>query len=319
MLSVISWPPIPIFELGPLNLSLHGLFAALGFLAGAVVATKLAVRWGYDEVKIQSTLTWGLVGAILGARYFTAPAQIVGGMDLLSALNPIVGNFSILGGMLGGILAGYYRIRKLGLSFWETSDFWAVGLAVGTIVGRIGDLALVEHLGSESSFFLAFGLKPGYQPAPQHTVLQAACDASDTPVGEVCASYHFSSFYDMIGATILLAVLVFLYKKWTSRKVGQMFGLWVVWYAIQRFLLDFTRLVPEGQVGAGAADAHLGVFTYSQWSGLSASLLGLAMIWWFSRNETTEVAWNANRDRSEEITPGEESPTPTDDDAEVGS
>jgi len=31
------------------------------------------------------------------------------------------------------------------------------------------------------------------------------------------------------------------------------------------------------------------------------------------------VAWNANRDRAEEITPREESATPTDDDAEVGS
>ena len=303
MNAVISWPPIPIFELGPLNLSLHGLFAALGFLAGAVLATKLAVRWGYDEVKIQSTLTWGLVGAILGARYFTAPAQIIGGADLLSALNPVSGNFSILGGMAGGILAGYYRIRKLELSFWETSDFWALGLAIGTIVGRIGDIALVEHLGRESDFLLAFGLKPGYEPAPQHTSIQAACDASATAVGDVCASYHFSALYDMIGATILLAILAGMYRLWKARKVGQMFGFWVIWYGVQRFVIDFTRLVPEGEAGARAADAHIGAFTYSQWSGLGAALLGLGLILWFQRNETAEVAWSANLDLSAGIEP----------------
>jgi phosphatidylglycerol:prolipoprotein diacylglycerol transferase len=296
MNAVISWPPIPIFELGPLNLSLHGLFAALGFLAGAVIATKLAVRWGYDDVKIQSTLTWGLIGAMLGARYFTAPAQIIGGAEILTALNPVSGNFSILGGFAGGILAGYYRIRKLGLSFWETSDFWAFGLAVGTIVGRIGDLAIVEHLGRQSDFFLAFGLKPGYEPAPQHTSIQAACDSSATAVGDVCASYHFSALYDMIGATVLLAVLLGIYRLWKARKVGQMFGFWVIWYGIQRFVIDFTRLVPEGESGAGAADAHIGAFTYSQWSGLGSALLGVALILWFQRNETTEVAWSANLD-----------------------
>ena len=33
MYALISYPPIPIFELGPLGLSLHGLGAAIGFLA----------------------------------------------------------------------------------------------------------------------------------------------------------------------------------------------------------------------------------------------------------------------------------------------
>ena len=39
MLGVISYPPIPIFEVGPLNLSLHGVFAAVGFVVGLMAAT----------------------------------------------------------------------------------------------------------------------------------------------------------------------------------------------------------------------------------------------------------------------------------------
>lgn len=283
MLAVISYPPIPIWEVGPLRFSLHGLFAALGFLAGAMLATRLLRQRGYDTEKYQSILTWGLIGAILGARYLTAPAAIAAGMPLLDALNPVQGNFSIMGGFVGGIAAGWIRTRMFGLSFLPFGDWSAFGLAMGTIVGRIGDLAIVEHLGAESDFLLAFGLKKGYEPAPQHTILQAACDASTTPVGEVCASYHFSALYDQLGAVLLLGVLFVLVRVWRNRHYGQLLAFWVVWYGIQRFLIDFTRLVPDGEVGAGAADRTLGALTWGQWSALGVSVVGLGLMAVFAR------------------------------------
>jgi len=42
MLAALSYRPIPIVELGPLSLSLHGVFAALGFLAGAAPEVRAA-------------------------------------------------------------------------------------------------------------------------------------------------------------------------------------------------------------------------------------------------------------------------------------
>ena len=294
MLAVISYPPIPIWEIGPLRFSLHGVFAALGFLAGAMLATRLLRQRGYDTEKYQSILTWGLIGAMLGARYLTAPAAIAGGVPILEALNPVQGNFSIMGGFVGGIVAGWIRTRMFGLSFLPFGDWSAFGLAMGTIVGRVGDLAIVEHLGAESDFFLAFGLKKGYEPAPQHTVLQAACDASDTPAGEVCASFHFSALYDLLGAVLLLGVLFVLVRVWRSRHYGQLLGFWVVWYGVQRFLIDFTRLVPDAEVGARAADRTLGALTWGQWSALAGALLGVGLIVLFGRR-TAVVSAEADR------------------------
>ena len=67
MLAFISYPPIPIFEVGPLRLSLHGLFAALGFVAGAWIASREIRKRGFDVAgiqdveKIQHVLTiWSL-------------------------------------------------------------------------------------------------------------------------------------------------------------------------------------------------------------------------------------------------------------------
>ena len=88
MLGVISYPPIPIWHIGPLSFSLHGVFAALGFVAGAWLASREMKKRGFDIVAYQSVLSWGLIGALLGARYFTMPAQLMAGSPSGSGSSP---------------------------------------------------------------------------------------------------------------------------------------------------------------------------------------------------------------------------------------
>ena len=195
LLAVISYPPIPIFDVGPLRLSLHGLFAGVGFVAGAYYATRLYHARGFDATRFQSALTWALVGALLGARWLTLPAYwLENGFDIRDMIN-IGGNFSILGGFAGGIGLGIWRAYRVGLRVWPTLDVTAFGLAVGTVVGRIGDLAIVEHLGGPTRFLLGYGIRPGYDVAPQHNRLECAV----AEVGEYCGVYHHAALYDMVG------------------------------------------------------------------------------------------------------------------------
>lgn len=276
---MITYPPIPIYELGPVALSMHGLFAAIGFLAGATLAVSLAGKRGFDKEAFTSILNWALVGAILGARYFTIGPQIADGDTFAQIINPLGGNFSILGGMLGGILAAALRAKMLDQPWWALVDSAAFGLAVGTIVGRIGDLAIVEHLGAETDFFLGYKVLSGYDLAPQHNVLECA-DIDGLQV--VCGVYHPTWLYDMLGAMVLFLVLTWLVRVWKKRHYGQLFSFWVAWYGAQRFFIDFTRQVPtdQGASAARAADATLGPLTWSQWSGVGMVVLGLALMMW---------------------------------------
>ena len=274
MLAVISYPPIPIFELGPLSLSLHGLFAALGFLAGAYYAGSVLEKRGFDIVAYQSVLTWGLVGSLLGARWLTIPAEwVANGFDIGELFR--LGNFSIMGGFAGGIGVGAWRMRMVGLKVWPTLDVSTFGFAIGTIVGRIGDLAIVEHLGGPTDFFMGFGVKPGHNLAPQHTLLECA----SVQVGEYCGIYHHTGLYDMLGAMVLLGVLFWIYNRSdTKLHYGQLFVFWLGWYGLQRFLIDFTRLSLDVN-----GDKTLGVLTWSQWSGLAAAAAGAALFIWFRK------------------------------------
>ncbi len=222
LLAIISYPPVPLVAVGPLNLSLHGVFAAIGFAAGAWIATRDVRRSGLDVAGYTSALTWGLIGALLGARLFTVPAQIMEEGFSWSAFG-IVGNYSILGGFAGGILAGWWRMRMLKLEVLPLLDASSFGLALGTIVGRIGDLAIVEHLGSRTDFFLGYAVRAGYDLAPQHDALECT-----GPIGSICldpatglpAVYHHAALYDMLGAILLFAVLLVLRTRWRNRAAG---------------------------------------------------------------------------------------------------
>src|SRR5690606_36472496 len=147
MFAHISYPPIPLFEVGPLTMSLHGVFAAIGFLVGAWLATNEVRRLGLDAEAYQSALTWGLIAALIGARLLPAAAARLDGVPLARDLSPLQGKFSIVGGFGVGIIGGLLRMRKLDLPVLLTLAASTFGLAIGTVDARIGDLAIVEHLG----------------------------------------------------------------------------------------------------------------------------------------------------------------------------
>jgi prolipoprotein diacylglyceryl transferase len=274
MFAVISYPPIPIFDIGPFAFSLHGVFAAVGFLAGAWLATRELGKRGFDTNEYQSVLTWGLIGALIGARYLTTPAALIDGTPLADALNPLGGNFSIMGGFAGGVVAGLIRMRQVGLSIWPTLDVSAFGLALGTVVGRIGDLAIVEHLGRATRVSWGYGIKPGYDVAPQHDSLE--CVAAQASADGLCGIYHHVAAYDMLGAALLL---VFLYVACRRFRLhyGQLFALWVIWYGLQRFVLDSLRI--------GMGDAQIGSLTWNQLSGLAAGVGGIALFLYLDKSQ----------------------------------
>lgn len=278
MLAELSYPPIPIFDLGPLRLSLHGLMAGVGFVTGAWLMMREARRRGFDADLITSVLTWALVGSILGARFFTVPAHLDDGWA--AALDPF-STYSIMGGFAGGILVGWWRMRMLGLHVLTHLDMASFGLAIGTVVGRIGDLLIVEHLGAETTFFLGYRLKPGYDVAPQHDALERICET----VGD-CGPYHHAGLYDLLGAAVLLGVLYLVARNWPRIRYGVLFLTWMGWYGLQRFAIDFTRntTLPN-------ADATLGPLTWNQWSGLTIGILAaLTIAWIVVGGRTPEVS-----------------------------
>jgi len=156
------------------------------------------------------------------------------------------------------------------------------GLAVGTVVGRIGDLFIVEHLGRPTNFFLGYTTKPGYQLAPQHMGPggpQNLCD-----LGITCGPYHHAALYDLLGAAVLLGLLYLVARRWTHIRYGVLIFMWSAWYGMQRFVIDFVR-----NTDLPGADATLGPFTWNQWTGLLVSVASIVILGWIVLMRKTPV------------------------------
>lgn len=266
-LGSISYSPIPITDLGPISVSLHGVGIGLGLAVGAWLLMRDVDRRRFDGDVVVRLLAVSLLGALVLARAFTVPLALFQGESIGGAF----ASQSSLAGIAGGVLLAWLMARRNNISLLALLDMAALSLGVGIILARLGDVAIVEHLGSETDFALGYRVQPGYVLAPQHGALQAACDVAGD-----CGTYHHTALYDLIGAAVFVAVLVVLRRRWHTARYGQLFGLWALWYGAQRFLIDFARLgaARDGLV----ADSVIGPLTASQWGAVALAVIGFAIL-----------------------------------------
>ena len=244
----LAWEIIPRIELGPLSVSPHGIGIALGYLLGAQLMVRRARKHGGPaENDIWNTLFYALLGAIVGARLgyvFGHLSEVTdGGNDLLGIFKVYEGGISLIGGITGAVLAALpYMIRKK-MGFWRTMDLAAPGLALGIVIGRIGDLVIGDHLGKETSFPLAWrclGEVGGPGPLGAADYRAAVEQGSPPSLGCFDVAVHQTALYDFVSTLLLLSLLLWLGKR--AREPGFMILVFTVWYGTMRMITDFLRV-----------------------------------------------------------------------------
>ncbi|MEX2501846.1 MAG: prolipoprotein diacylglyceryl transferase family protein, partial [Trueperaceae bacterium] len=252
-LAAIGWPVIDRIGIGPLQLSPHGLFIAIGFLIGTVPFGRLARRRNIPPIAISSVAFWSLIGAIVGARVGYVMAHSSEFESPLEWLYIWQGGISLLGGIAGATIANAVNIRRFHLRFFQVADTIAPALALGIVIGRIGDLIIADHLGKPTSWLLAWTYRGG-TIAPPFTCVNDLCQAqlSDGSVitvardevilrdaGGVIAQgvgLHQAALYDMLLAAVLFGVLWWFIRK--DRREGMATLLFGIWYGCSRLLED---------------------------------------------------------------------------------
>jgi phosphatidylglycerol:prolipoprotein diacylglycerol transferase len=131
--------------LGPFRTSWHALFGALALAVGVALGTALAGP-GVGVARAYTCALVGVVGGIVGSRIFhVADEWQRYAADPASVLAVWNGGASIIGGIVGGVLAGGYAGIRQRLHLPHLLDAGAAALPVGMAVGRIGDVINGEH------------------------------------------------------------------------------------------------------------------------------------------------------------------------------
>lgn len=225
MLGAISYNPLVQIELGPLSISPHGIGIAAGFLAGARLLLPRTRRLGISDDEVYSMLTRAAIGAIVGARLAYVVNHASDFDSVLDVVKVWEGGISLLGGFFGAIAFTMPAMRRYRLSFWRVMDACAPGMALGVVVGRVGDLVVGDHLGKTTEFAL------GYLCPPSGVETASPC-VPGTVV-------HQTALYDLLLTVPLLLVLLWLRR--TPRFDGFLIMVFGAWYGSQRIVEDFLR------------------------------------------------------------------------------
>ena len=243
-----AWKIIPTIDLGPLGVSPHGIGIAVGFLAGAqLMARRARSRGGPEENDIWNTLFWALIGAIIGARvgYVLGHLSQVtdGGDDLLGIFKVWEGGISLIGGITGAVLMALPYMLRHHMGFWRTMDLAAPGLALGIVIGRIGDLVIGDHLGKPTELpfgWRCLGTSQGDPPIAADRYVEAVRFGDYPSLGCFDVTLHQTALYDFVWTALLLGLLLWLGRK--LRNQGFLILVFTVWYAVMRVVTDFLRV-----------------------------------------------------------------------------
>lgn len=229
-----------IGEVGPFTLTWHGLFTALGIIAGVSLSVWLAKRDGIPSEVAQEVALVGVPCAIVGARLlyvaehwsdFSGSGDEFG--DIIFGITE--GGITLYGGLIGGVLGGLayvlWRNRQLKKGGQEDRqwpiplllDAAAPGMILGQALGRIGDLINGEHWAKESD--LPWAVRYVHPET----------------LGEIGVAVHpVAGGYEMLGDFIILGLLLFVIRR-VFAWPGWVFCTYMVLYGTMRFFLSFLR------------------------------------------------------------------------------
>ncbi len=261
-LAAIGWKVLDRFHFGDtFAISPHGVGIAIGFVAGAIVLVYEAGRRGIAEEHASAWVFWALIGAMVGARVF----YVIGHYSEFDGIGDMFavwrGGISLIGGIFGSLIFTYPSIRRSGVSWLLAADTAAIGLPLGIVIGRIGDLVIGDHLGKPTSWALAFayhgGNLSGYDCAVGNVcriALSGGHTEVVTPLGaqlfqgsrlvEQGVGVHQTALYDFLSTMVLVAVLI-----WISRRPRRTVAVVVVALGT---LAWFAAHPLEHEAGSGA-------------------------------------------------------------------
>lgn len=260
-----------LFRIGDFEITSFGLMMFLSFLSAGWILSLQLKRRNLDPEFAWDVLAWAALGGIAGAKIYYLALHWE---DLLA--NPVGaltsrGGLVWYGGLIGGILAYYWRARKHKMPLARTFDASAPALMMGYAVGRMGCFLVGDDYGLPTDSWVGIAFPNGAPPSTAGYLRTVGGDIPASVPDTAVVAVHPTQLYEVGLALILFGVL----WKLSGRKLrpGQLFGAYLAFYAVERFLIEFVR---------AKGDRYLLGLSTSQL--MSVALIALAAYLWTRRS-----------------------------------
>ncbi len=220
-----NFDPVAI-EILSLEIRWYSLSYIIGILIGWYLAKKFFISKNIYH-RFDDYITFVIIGLILGGRFgyvlfYNLNFYINNPFDILKLWQ---GGMSFHGGVLGIIIASIIFAKKNDDNIFEYLDVVALVSPIGIFFGRISNFINSELYGSITNVPWAV------------TFIQV----DNLP-------RHPSQLYEALLEGLILFLILIYFKNKFLNKPGLISGLFLIFYSIFRFFVEFYR-VPDEQLG----------------------------------------------------------------------
>ena len=249
-----------LFRIGSFPVNTYGVLLALAFLLALFAAARLGERDGLKRERVFDLGLWMLMAALVGSKLLllvVEPEYRQEPLRLLS-LDFLRSGGVFYGGFLGGLAAAVLLMRRYRMPFWKTADAFAPALVLGQSIGRLGCFAAGCCWGKECQ--LPWGVE----------FTQRGHEITGVPTG---VHLHPTQLYESGAALLIFLFLVWLHRR--KRFDGQVLLFYAVLYGAARFIIEFFRADPRGDI---LGLTSLTGLSTSQLISLLVGLVGLVLL-----------------------------------------
>src|SRR5436190_6128922 len=223
---------IPI--VGQITLYTYGVLLAAAYLLGLKLAIVRANHRGLDSNRVLDLGIYIIISALIGAKLLLLVTDFnTFRADPRELFTLLRSGGVFYGGLILAVTVALLYIRRIGLPLWTTCDVFAPGIALGHVVGRFGCFFAGCCYGRPTTVPWAITFTNAYAAANVGTPL-------NIPL-------HPTQLYEA-GAEALILVVLLATESRGRTYPGRTFWLYMLLYAISRFIIEFYRNDPRGTV-----------------------------------------------------------------------
>jgi len=216
------------FEIMAFEVRWYSLAYILGIVVGWILCKKIFIKNSDISEKFDDYITYLIIGIILGGRigyvlFYNFSYYLDNIFDIFKIWQ---GGMSFHGGLLGVIASSYIFAKKNNQNPFFYLDQVSLVAPIGIFFGRLANFINSELYG---------------------TVTDVPWSVIFIEVDNL--SRHPSQIYEAIlEGVILFLILIYFMNKNYLKKPGLISGLFLIFYSLFRFFVEFFR-VPDEQIG----------------------------------------------------------------------
>ncbi|MDB4232807.1 prolipoprotein diacylglyceryl transferase [Candidatus Pelagibacter sp.] len=245
------------FQIFSLEIRWYSLAYIAGISLGWLYCKKKLIKDPRILSLFDDFITYLIIGIILGGRigyalFYNLKYYLDNPFEILMIWS---GGMSFHGGLIGVIIATKLFSNKYKIDQFIFLDLVALSAPIGIFFGRIANFINSELYGRQTD---------------------VAWSVQFTLIDNI--KRHPSQLYEaLFEGIILFFILGYFFKKNYLKKPGQISGLFLIFYSLFRFFIEFFRL-PDSQIGYLILNLSLGQL-------ISIIFLILGAILFFIKNE----------------------------------